>query len=57
MEGTSKIGLLEKALNDELQHRLLPYWVEYAVDEEYGGFVGRVRQDGNGIAMPPKVRC
>lgn len=40
---------LKSALLGELQHRMLPYWVENTVDEENGGFVGQIRQNGERV--------
>jgi mannobiose 2-epimerase len=45
---------LRSALLDELQHRMLPYWVEHTVDEEHGGFVGQIRQNGEPVRDAPK---
>ncbi len=49
MERRSPIGRLRSALFDELRHNMLPYWVEHAVDEEHGGFVGQIRQNGERV--------
>lgn len=49
MELASPIRQLRSALLDELQHRMLPYWVENTVDEEHGGFVGQIRQNGERV--------
>jgi mannobiose 2-epimerase len=45
---------LRSALLDELQHRMLPYWVENTIDEEHGGFVGQIRQNGEPVRDAPK---
>ncbi len=37
---------LRSDLLDELQQRMLPYWAENTIDEDNGGFLGRIRQDG-----------
>ena len=46
MESALPLEQLSAALSDELRNRMLPYWIESTVDEEHGGFVGRIRQDG-----------
>jgi len=49
MERPSPVSRLRSALLDELQHRMLPYWLENSVDEELGGFVGQIRQNGERV--------
>jgi mannobiose 2-epimerase len=49
MELPTSMSQLSSALLDELRHRTLPYWIENTVDEENGGFVGRIRQDGERV--------
>jgi mannobiose 2-epimerase len=36
---------------DTLQHNILPFWVDHAPDEEYGGLLGRL--DRSGKPVPP----
>ena len=49
MERSSKLGRLASGMLDELQHRMLPYWVENTVDEDNGGFLGQIRQNGEPV--------
>ncbi len=49
MASPSPLRQLRSDLLDELQHRMLPYWVENAVDEENGGFLGQIRQNGERV--------
>jgi mannobiose 2-epimerase len=34
------------AIRDELENNLIPFWLESAVDNECGGFIGRMSNDG-----------
>jgi mannobiose 2-epimerase len=36
---------------DTLQHKFLPFWIDHAVDKEYGGLLGRLDRQGHPI--PP----
>ncbi len=54
VQPTSQLSRLRSELHHELLHRMLPYWVENAVDEENGGFAGRIRQNGEWISDAPK---
>lgn len=45
---------LRAELRRELTGRLLPYWVEHAIDAEHGGFVGQIAQDGRVVPEAPK---
>ncbi|UCG85434.1 MAG: AGE family epimerase/isomerase [Gemmatimonadota bacterium] len=54
MERSSPISRLRNALFDELEQRMLPYWVENSVDEENGGFLGRIRRNGEPVRDAPK---
>ncbi len=49
MERPVSLAQLSGVLLDELRHRMLPYWVDNTVDEENGGFVGQIRQDGERV--------
>ncbi len=55
MERPSPMSRLRSTLLDELQQRMLPYWVENAVDEENGGFLGQIRQNGEPVRDAPKA--
>lgn len=39
---------------DELGHGILPFWLKLSVDNENGGFYGRVDNRGNAISDAPK---
>jgi cellobiose epimerase len=38
----------------ELERNLIPFWLERAVDERYGGFIGRMANDGTVDPEAPK---
>lgn len=46
MSEQERLVRLRAELYEELTEHILPYWMEHAVDEEHGGFVGRVTGDG-----------
>jgi mannobiose 2-epimerase len=35
-----------QAVRDELQNNLIPFWLEKSIDYEYGGFIGRMSNNG-----------
>ena len=44
--GTAKVaGLLREKAERELRGDILPFWLKYVVDEEYGGFRGQIAND------------
>jgi mannobiose 2-epimerase len=40
------IQQFSKAVKDELENNLVPFWLEKSVDSEYGGFIGQMSNDG-----------
>ena len=42
--------LLKKEFEDTLQRNILPFWINNTIDQQNGGFIGRV--SGDGIAHP-----
>lgn len=42
-----KIEGLKKAFADELRESILPFWLKYGVDEEYGGILTCLDRDGS----------
>jgi mannobiose 2-epimerase len=49
-----KIQEFSAAVRAELESNLIPFWLEKAVDQRYGGFVGRMANDGTVDAEAPK---
>jgi mannobiose 2-epimerase len=43
-----------KAVQAELEQNLIPFWLEKAVDERHGGFLGRIANDGTIDLQAPK---
>ena len=54
MSDLEEHGALACELRVELTERILPYWLEHAIDRGHGGFVGRIRQDGVVVSHSPK---
>ena len=54
MSDLEERGALACELRVELTERILPYWLEHAIDSEHGGFFGRIRQDGVVVSYSPK---
>lgn len=54
MEMTSTLSTLRSELRDELTLRILPYWMEHAIDHVHGGFVGRITQNNEVVAGAEK---
>ena len=46
---------LKKNLISELEHGILPFWLKYSLDEEHGGFYGRVDNKGQAVPGAPKA--
>ena len=44
MSDNGTLRMLSSELRGELVGRILPYWMEQAIDEEHGGFVGYISQ-------------
>ena len=40
------IQQFSQAVRNELQNNLIPFWLEKAIDCEYGGFIGQMSNDG-----------
>ena len=40
-----EISRLKSEMEDELRGNILPFWVQHAVDSEYGGFYGKISND------------
>lgn len=38
-----------KEAQQEIQEYILPFWIEHAIDDEYGGFYGEVNSEGRAI--------
>ena len=54
MTGRPALCALRAELERELTQRILPFWMERAVDERHGGFVGLIPEDGVPRADAPK---
>jgi len=37
---------LDRFYKDKLLHDVIPFWMKYALDEEYGGFISQLDRDG-----------
>jgi mannobiose 2-epimerase len=48
-----ELARYKKEMQQELEN-ILAYWMRYAVDEVYGGFVGKIDKDNNIDASAPK---
>lgn len=48
------VGSLRQEVRHELTQNILPFWMSHAVDEEHGGFVGRISADGAVDRSAPK---
>lgn len=44
-----KIRLLASAVDSNLYHNIIPFWLSYSVDTVNGGFYGTVSNDGKGL--------
>ncbi|OHB62357.1 MAG: N-acyl-D-glucosamine 2-epimerase [Planctomycetes bacterium RBG_13_46_10] len=49
-----QINSFLKSAQDELQQDILPFWIKYCQDNEYGGFIGRMSNDGTITKDAPK---
>ncbi|TVQ11429.1 MAG: N-acyl-D-glucosamine 2-epimerase [Balneolaceae bacterium] len=45
---------LSQRMGHELDKRILPFWSEKAVDEDHGGFIGRITNDGHRVPEAPR---
>ncbi len=43
-----------KAAQNELEQDILPFWIKYCRDDDYGGFIGRMSNDGTIVKDAPK---
>jgi len=43
-----------KSAQNELEKDILPFWINYSKDNEYGGFIGRMSNDGTIAKDAPK---
>ena len=44
---STQIPEFQKSVESNLNQYILPFWYNHAVDEKYGGFVGKIFLDGN----------
>ncbi len=49
-----KIKKLRSELEEELKGNILPYWMKYAPDNRYGGFVGHISGENQVLEKAPK---
>ena len=54
LSSTPTLTSLRAELTQELVERILPYWMERAVDDRSGGFLGLVYDDGTAVNEAPK---
>lgn len=54
MEAKKEAQALSRRMEDNLKECILPFWRTYLVDEENGGFYGRVRADRTPVPKSPK---
>ena len=45
-----KIKNLKLEVRDVLENNILPFWMDKMIDQEHGGFYGRI--DGKGVLHP-----
>ena len=50
----SKLTALKPQIEAELTERILPFWMIFTVDEQNGGFFGRVTNTGEPVRQAPK---
>jgi len=43
-----------KSAQNELEQDILPFWIRYCLDDEYGGFIGRMSNDRTIVKDAPK---
>jgi mannobiose 2-epimerase len=48
------IQQFSRAVRNELQNNLVPFWLERSVDSEYGGFIGQMSNNGTIDPRAPK---
>ena len=48
-----KLRSFRQRVESELRQDILPFWMNHAPDEEYGGFVGAIENDLTVRAMAP----
>ncbi len=51
----AKLIDLKSRVQAELNSNILPFWKGQSVDETYGGFIGRISQDGQRFPEAPKA--
>lgn len=51
---TGEMADLKEALLNEIKQGILPFWINYSIDKEHGGFYGRVDNAGNALPEAPK---
>jgi mannobiose 2-epimerase len=49
-----RIDSFLKSAQDELEENILPFWINHSKDNEYGGFIGRMSNDGTIAKDAPK---
>ena len=52
-EATEQLSVLRSELKEELNN-ILSYWIDHTIDEEDGGFYGRIDNNNNVISGSPK---
>jgi mannobiose 2-epimerase len=50
----NQINIFLKSAKNELQQDILPFWIKYCRDNEYGGFIGWMSNDGTITKDAPK---
>ena len=45
---------LRNRLMRELEQGILPFWLKYSLDQQHGGFYGRVGNNGRAVPGAPK---
>ncbi len=43
-----------RSAQNELEQDILPFWIRYCLDDEYGGFIGRMSNDRTIVKDAPK---
>ena len=51
---TPDLKAMKKSAQKNLQENILPFWLKYSIDEENGGFHGRIATDGTPEQNAPK---
>jgi len=54
MINKGQVGNFLKAVQNELEQDILPFWIKKCQDNKYGGFIGRMSNDGTIVRDAPK---